>query len=126
MRNLWVLIVGALFSGCATVSYQPIAVDTDHCYSSTDGVRYNHFYLHLQSGGNYQFKLQGDIGTWGEASGTWDQERENIRFFQTSTKDLIAFPSHLQVQRSGSLKFDYQGAGYSAGGTDLIPRRCDI
>jgi hypothetical protein len=125
MRNLWALIVGVLILGCATASYQPIAVDIDHCYSSTDGVRYNHLYLHLQSGGTYQIKLQGDIGTPREASGTWEQERETIRLSQTSTKYLIAFPSHFQIQRSGSLKFDYQGPGYSAAGTDLIPRRCD-
>lgn len=126
MKALGTLTIVALLFGCSTPSTRPIAENNTHCYWSTDGVRYNHFYLHLRPGGGYTIMLQGDITIWGEASGTWAQEGHVIRLSETSVKGIVNFPKGFKIQRDESLKFTYHGAGYSTGGTDLLPRRCDL
>jgi hypothetical protein len=128
MKYLGVSIAIALLVGCTTIPAEPIAHDKAHCYSSTDGIRYNHFYLHLLPNGNYTIKLQGDIGTWGEASGNWIQERDTITLAETAkdSTNFVTFPTQFTIRRNGSMGFEYKGAFYSTGGTDLIPYKCDL
>jgi len=125
MRFLRTLIFPLLISGCSSMSSRPISTDAASCYWSTDGLRYNHFFLQLETDGSYKTKLQGDIGIWGEASGTWTQEAGVVRVSERINKSSIKFPAAFSVQRNHSLKFSYEGAGYSSGGTNLIPSKCD-
>jgi hypothetical protein len=96
------------------------------CFWSTDGRRYNHFSLRLNPDRTYRFDLIGDIGTWAESSGKWTRDQKNILLTQlsNSSKFDIKFPATLKIVKQGSLSFEYDGAFYSSGGTDLVPSKC--
>ena len=119
-------VFGALFAlllvtGCVT---RPVSVESDSCYASTDGLRYNHFYLRLNADKTYKFVLRGDISTWGTASGTWEQKAGFVSLVQSPSTDIIKFPANFEILTDDSLRLEYNGPGYSTGGTDLIPMKC--
>ena len=125
MQIIFALVLSLLIAGCGTTATRSIGAQATSCYRSTDGLRYNSFYLQLKPRSSYKIVLQGDIGTWGEASGDWSQESGTVTLSQKTVKGLIEFPTRFNIQRNGSLKFDYQGAGYSDGGTNLMPSECE-
>ena len=125
MRNQVALLIAVLLSSCAAAPSHNAVASDPACFWSTDGVRYNHFSLRLNPDHTYRLKLIGDIATWGESSGTWEQEGSTISLTQLSAFDEIKFPARLKMLRSGSLGFEYKGAYYSAGGTDMTPRKCE-
>jgi hypothetical protein len=115
----------ALFlAACSSLSTRSVSADAKSCYWSIDGLRYNHFFLALKPDKTYEIKLIGDIGTWGEASGAWEQEAGIVSLTQSAGGSGIKFPTTFEIQSNGTLRLEYHGAGYSSGGTDLIPSKC--
>ncbi len=125
MRSSTAFLLSVLLSSCAGTLTPAITTADSACFWSTDGVRYNHFSLRLNPDQTYRFKLIGDIGIRGESSGNWAQNHNEIFLTQLSNFDEITFPATLKILESGSLSFKYDGAYYSAGGTDLVPSKCD-
>jgi hypothetical protein len=127
MRSSIALLLAVLLPSCAGTPTHAIAAAQPACYWSTDGVRYNHFSLRLNPDLSFQFKLIGDIGTWAESSGTWARNQQDILLAQESALNRfdIAFPATLKILGNGSLRFKYDGAFYSSGGTDLVPSKCE-
>jgi hypothetical protein len=80
--------------------------------------------LQLKPDATYAFSLNGDVGRWGSASGTWKQGDAAIELHETSNDGHVKFPNVFKILSDGSLNLTYDGPYYSTGGTNLLPRQC--
>jgi len=124
MRPSYLLCGLLVLSGCSASPPRSARTAPERCYASTDGLRYNSFALQLNPDASYVFTLNGDVGRWGEASGTWEQKDSAIVLHEASNDGYVKFPSVLKILGDGSLKLDYHGRYYSEGGTNLLPIKC--
>ena len=125
MRISYLLCCLLSQSAYAATSFPLVYPAPGKCYSSIDGIGYNSFQLQLIVDGTYIFSLDGDVGRWGSASGTWKQTGAAIVLHETSDDGHVTFPSILPLLGDGSLKLAYDGPYYSSRkGTNLLPRKC--
>jgi hypothetical protein len=75
MRTFVATISVLILSGC---TFAPLKLASETCFGSTDVLRYNHLYISLQPDGSYTAELQGDIGMWGTAKGSWSDGPKEI------------------------------------------------
>jgi hypothetical protein len=75
MRTFVATVSILILSGC---TYAPLKIASNTCFGSTDATRYNRLLLNLHPDGSYAAELQGDIGMWGTANGTWIESPEGL------------------------------------------------
>ena len=75
----WLGVLGILASLSACASVAPVSDRVAGCYAASDGIGYNRLRLCLNRDGTYTSQLAGDIGPWGEASGTWSLSGDMIQ-----------------------------------------------
>jgi hypothetical protein len=90
-----------LLTACATAHAPVIARDISGCYSKTDDMGYNTLELRLKADGSYLANLQGDIGSWGNAIGTWQIDGSKLDFNPSrETERMVGFLHQVKLTRT--------------------------
>ena len=99
-RVLQILLVTAL-SGCVVARAPSSSAAIVGCYSKTDKTGYNTLHLRLNPDNSYVANLQGDIGSWGSASGNWGLDGDKITLTPVKENEqMTGFLRKLTVLRS--------------------------
>jgi hypothetical protein len=97
------IVLCVLLSSCAAMPAKQRVTEAGiaGCYAKTDEVGYNTLRLTLNPDLTYTADLQGDIGSWGKASGQWAISDNAINLApDQETERMVGFLRQLIVKRA--------------------------
>jgi hypothetical protein len=114
LSGIWVLL--AMVGCSASPSKHATSESAISCYASQDATGYNQLRLRLNSDGSYTADIQGDIGSWGSASGQWRVSDNTITFVPVAeTEHMQGFLRAAQKRSNGSLSIPQESSAFSSG-----------